>query len=152
MYLEFYSKSRFINFLLAFCCTIIISCVFLIPSISIAYPDRDIECPKKLWTWIVICNIFFVLNLFFSFLLNILSKNVRKLSFCVSGLFSLFLIIWAIIGLVWAKSDGVKDECGKLYNVTLGDSIALISLIGLACCIFTCLTFCGLLLFRYGVH
>ncbi|KAJ5068867.1 hypothetical protein M0811_12173 [Anaeramoeba ignava] len=26
----------------------------------------------------------------------------------------------------WATRDGVKDQCGKLYNVTLGDAIAIL--------------------------
>ncbi|KAJ5066376.1 hypothetical protein M0811_13656 [Anaeramoeba ignava] len=69
----------------------IIIIIIIAPSLGVASKDKDKDCSKPLWTWVLVFNIF------------------------------------------WATREGVKDECGKLYSVTLGESIVIISLAGCGC-------------------
>ncbi|KAJ5066157.1 hypothetical protein M0811_03490 [Anaeramoeba ignava] len=102
------------------------------PSLGVASQDKDKDCSKPLWTWILVCNICLLVNI----VVPPLSLLSEFLSGIISLLLNLFLIIWAIIGLVWATRSGIKDECGKLYNVTLGDGIAILALLVLSIILF----------------
>ncbi|KAJ5066156.1 hypothetical protein M0811_03489 [Anaeramoeba ignava] len=96
------------------------------PSLGVASQDKDKDCSKPLWTWILVCNICLLVNIVLPIIA--LNQDSQLLYVIISLLLNLFLIIWAIIGLVWATRSGIKDECGKLYNVTLGDGIAILCL------------------------
>ncbi|KAJ5068866.1 hypothetical protein M0811_12172 [Anaeramoeba ignava] len=107
---------------------IISTLAFVVPSLVVAEKDKDLDCSKSLWIWIIICNVVFCcLNLLNFFVLLLHFYGIFfSFSIVIGPLLGLFELIWCIIGLVWATRDGVKDQCGKLYNVTLGDSIAIL--------------------------
>ncbi|KAJ5066377.1 hypothetical protein M0811_13657 [Anaeramoeba ignava] len=123
----------------------IIIIIIIAPSLGVASKDKDKDCSKPLWTWVLVFNICLGVTILFPiFLLN---RNFYVIMNFLNGLISLFLIVWSIIGLVWATREGVKDECGKLYSVTLGESIVIISLAGCGClllCLFGICWECGL--------
>ncbi|KAJ5079319.1 hypothetical protein M0811_04340 [Anaeramoeba ignava] len=132
-----YSDSQSIALIMCIsvCCILSIGAAFIAPSIAVAYPDKDIDCPKNLWNWIVVCNSIFGASIFLSLAGTFFGEDFQKRNQFLSMFLSIFLLAWAITGLVWATSDGVKDQCGKLYNVALGDSITIVALNGLGCLI-----------------
>ncbi|KAJ5078761.1 hypothetical protein M0811_14714 [Anaeramoeba ignava] len=125
-------------------CCLIFTAAIVIPSVVVASKDKDASntsgfCDKPLWPWILVFNmvlVYFFLSNTLSQLLGQDSPIVRILGL-ISLLAFFFMIAWSIIGLVWATRSGMKDWCGKLYDVTLGDSILWISLMGL-CSILIC--------------
>ncbi|KAJ5078792.1 hypothetical protein M0811_04515 [Anaeramoeba ignava] len=116
----------FYDLIKGFLCSIIVTCIIVIPCLSIAAPDKDKYCDRSLWTWILVANIIFIV---FSLLypLTILVEDLGIWVFILLQIISIiFFTIWAIIGLVWSKYTGIKEQCGKLYNVTFGESIFFI--------------------------
>ncbi|KAJ5069430.1 tetraspanin-8-related [Anaeramoeba ignava] len=118
----------------------ILATIIAAPCIGVAATDRNKDCPKSLWTWVLICNIGIYVSLIPTLFGMFTESAWAYLVVCTIPI--LFLFIWAIIGLAWAKSDGVKDACGRLYDVTFGESIFLV--IAYPCLIF--LSYCGVLL------
>ncbi|KAJ5079317.1 hypothetical protein M0811_04338 [Anaeramoeba ignava] len=108
-------------------CLLLVIAVFMVPSLLIAYPDRNIDCSEKLWSWILVCNVTFGGGIVLSYLSSMVVDQYQSRSATSTGL-SLFLFVWSVVGLVWASKDGVKDQCGKLWSVTMADSITIISL------------------------
>ncbi|KAJ5078791.1 hypothetical protein M0811_04514 [Anaeramoeba ignava] len=116
----------FYDLIKGFLCSIIVTCIIVIPSLSIAAPDKDKDCDRSLWNWILVANIIFIV---FSLLypLTILVEDLGIWVFILLQIISIiFFTIWAIIGLVWSKYTGIKEQCGKLYSVTFGESIFFI--------------------------
>ncbi|KAJ5066699.1 hypothetical protein M0811_13379 [Anaeramoeba ignava] len=119
-----------------FIITFIVTIAFVAPSLAVAAKDKDKDCDKNLWAWILVCNIVLASNVLLAFLA--LFDCFQVMFYFLQGLLGLFILVWTIIGLVWATRSGIKEQCGKLYNVTLGDSIALISLMGCSFCVIVC--------------
>ncbi|KAJ5079318.1 hypothetical protein M0811_04339 [Anaeramoeba ignava] len=151
MYPNYQPQSMGLIMWVSVCCVLSIGAAFIAPSIAVAYPDKDIDCPKNLWTWIVVCNSAFGASIFLSLVISFLRKSLQKHIQSGSIFVSFFLLTWSIVGLVWATSDGVKDKCGKLYNVALGDSIVIIVLNGLGCLIICVTLVVGLSFLKKGM-
>eukprot|EP01156_Anaeramoeba_ignava_P010505 Anaeramoba_ignava/a479938_7.p2 GENE.a479938_7~~a479938_7.p2 ORF type:complete len:155 (-),score=26.62 a479938_7:729-1193(-) len=121
---------------------------FVLPSILVSVPDRDKDCPKDLWIWILVCNsVFTAIILLAGFTQSFFYDTFALIMRILNLILTLFLFAWAILGIIWARSNGVKSECGKLYSVTLGESIVIISLAGCGClllCFFGIFWECGL--------
>ncbi|KAJ5078789.1 hypothetical protein M0811_04512 [Anaeramoeba ignava] len=118
------SSSAFIS---TFLLSIIAICAVIIPCLIVSYPDKDKDCDKKLWTWILVGNIIFAIaNIFSSLMFCFSGENGLFLSGLLQILFMIFILIWGSIGLSWARSSGIEEQCGKLYNVTFGESIFLL--------------------------
>ncbi|KAJ5066155.1 hypothetical protein M0811_03488 [Anaeramoeba ignava] len=107
---------------------------FLAPSLGVASQDKDKDCSKPLWTWILVCNITFPVIIILPSLG--FDRDFEVMCSCCGVFFNIFFLVWGIIGLVWAKKSGIKEECGKLYDVTFGDSIAILVFF-VIWCIFT---------------
>ncbi|KAJ5070802.1 hypothetical protein M0811_01783 [Anaeramoeba ignava] len=102
---------------------------FVLPSILVSVPDRDKDCPKDLWIWILVCNsVFTAIILLAGFTQSFFYDTFALIMRILNLILTLFLFAWAILGIIWARSNGVKSECGKLYSVTFGDSVALVVL------------------------
>ncbi|KAJ5071648.1 hypothetical protein M0811_10057 [Anaeramoeba ignava] len=114
---------------------IIIGGIIVGCSIGIGIQDKDIDCDKNLWKWILVCNIFIAINAI-TLPFNSWKDKLGILTLLCSSLMSLFLLIWSIIGLAWATKSGIKDQCGKLYNVTLADSIIILISFLVLCIVF----------------
>ncbi|KAJ5066387.1 hypothetical protein M0811_13667 [Anaeramoeba ignava] len=125
------NKVLIILFLIQFVTTFAV----VIPSLVIASKDKNLDCDKKLWTWILVCNIFLIVDLVFA-ILTYFSRDYPLIGVFIWSihLTHLFLLVWLIIGFVWSSSNGIKDQCGKLYSVTLADSICLCVLVILYGC------------------
>eukprot|EP01156_Anaeramoeba_ignava_P003813 Anaeramoba_ignava/a224789_24.p1 GENE.a224789_24~~a224789_24.p1 ORF type:complete len:166 (-),score=36.23 a224789_24:67-564(-) len=140
LYLQQQKRKQSIgNKSVSYCMTIICIGAFIGPSLGVAYKDKDIGCSKPLWNWILVCNIVFAVSLFSSI---IIPNSWAKFKIGFPIILNLFLLAWSIIGIVWATK--CKDECGKLYEVALGDSITVLVLMSLTffvicCCVVCCL-------------
>ncbi|KAJ5078788.1 hypothetical protein M0811_04511 [Anaeramoeba ignava] len=133
------SKSQFIA---SFILSIIVICAVIIPCLVVSYPDKDKDCDKKLWTWILVANITFGVFYFLQSFTTLFGEFGVVLIGLLQILSIIFFIVWGIIGLVWSKSSGIEEQCGKLYNVTFGESIFFIIFSCLFCFIFTFLIIC----------
>eukprot|EP01156_Anaeramoeba_ignava_P014369 Anaeramoba_ignava/a608922_17.p1 GENE.a608922_17~~a608922_17.p1 ORF type:complete len:138 (-),score=35.32 a608922_17:103-516(-) len=110
------------------CCSIVVVCAVIIPSLTVAAPDKDKDCDKNLWNWILVANIIFAIaNIVYPFMF-FFEAEIIMIFVLFQALFAIFLLVWGSIGLTWAKSSGIKDQCGKLWSVTMADSITIISL------------------------
>ncbi|KAJ5066904.1 hypothetical protein M0811_03248 [Anaeramoeba ignava] len=132
-------QEKAISLAISLCCSIIMVSGFVVPSVVVAAQDKNISCSKNLWSWILVCNIAFAVNSLIGVFAPFLKEGSMGIVQTVNLLLTLFLFAWSIVGIVWATSSGVKDTCGNLYKVALGDSIAIISLYGLICCLACCM-------------
>ncbi|KAJ5071592.1 hypothetical protein M0811_10224 [Anaeramoeba ignava] len=111
------------DFWCVFGCSTLVCAAVVVPSLSVASLDKDLDCPQNLWTWIIICNIFLILLTIIPPLLLLGFSDHLYVSFIGTFFISSFLLIWSIIGFVWASKNGVKNECGRLFGITIADGV-----------------------------
>ncbi|KAJ5071593.1 hypothetical protein M0811_10225 [Anaeramoeba ignava] len=111
------------DFWCVFGCSTLICAAVVVPSLSVASLDKDLDCPQNLWIWIIICNIFLILLTYIPLFLFFAYKNKQIIPFIGAFFISSFLLIWSIIGFVWASKNGVKNECGRLFGITIADGV-----------------------------
>ncbi|KAJ5075036.1 hypothetical protein M0811_07740 [Anaeramoeba ignava] len=115
-YEGFFSDKKFFFTLFG---SIILSCAVLIPTFLIGSKDKDINCLKPLWVWICVFNIFWVILCFlacFSFYIHhefpeTMANNSLKITIVF---ITIFILIWAIIGLLWSTNFNAENNCKKL--------------------------------------
>eukprot|EP01156_Anaeramoeba_ignava_P022290 Anaeramoba_ignava/c20464_g1_i1.p2 GENE.c20464_g1_i1~~c20464_g1_i1.p2 ORF type:complete len:128 (+),score=24.29 c20464_g1_i1:3780-4163(+) len=101
----------------------------------VASQDKNLTCEHPLWAWVLTCNITLLgMAAIYSLVLLWDNPSFQRAASIIYLLGMLFILIWAIIGLVWSTGEN-KSKCGKLSTVTLGESAFFISFTGLICII-----------------
>eukprot|EP01156_Anaeramoeba_ignava_P023469 Anaeramoba_ignava/c21573_g1_i1.p1 GENE.c21573_g1_i1~~c21573_g1_i1.p1 ORF type:complete len:109 (-),score=17.56 c21573_g1_i1:210-536(-) len=88
-------------------CGLILTLAFVIPSLVVASKDKDKDCPKPLWTWILVCNITFAVANLLTFIAGCDNEVYNSIACVANPIFGLFFLSWSIVGLVWATRSGV---------------------------------------------